>query len=286
MGCVTNKEQDIKQFNIKLPDSYNHTTIQTEADLPDFQDQFLQIGMQICNLGDFLPKVQEVYNELGELFQNIQGQYMLMPDQSIYFGQIVNGQRQGIGKQHWTKEGNLLEGTWIDNQLNGRARMIYPNGDYFIGNFLNNIANGLGKFVNSKKQVSGFWLNNKLNGEGNEIRKNGTIYRGQFSEGKIQGNGQFEYANKCIYRGSVYKGKMHGKGELIFNDNTRYIGEFKANCIQGRGNYQANVSIEGWFHSKYENQTLFIYFFASETPVLIDSQYCTLIEKQLEQFFD
>ncbi|CAD8121332.1 unnamed protein product [Paramecium sonneborni] len=286
MGCVTNKEQDIKQFNIKLPDSYNHTTIQTEADLPDSQDQFLQIGMQVCSLGDFLPKVYEVYNELGELFQNIQGQYLLMPDQSIYFGQIVNGQRQGIGKQHWPKEGNLLEGTWIDNQLNGRARMIYPNGDYFVGNFLNNIANGLGKFVNSKKQVSGFWLNNKLTGEGTEIRKNGTIYKGQFSEGKIQGIGQFEYANKCIYRGNVCKGKMHGKGELIFNDNTRYIGEFKSNCIQGRGNYEATVSIAGWFHSKFENQTLFIYFFHSETPVLLDSQNCTLIEKKLEQFFD
>ncbi|CAD8072397.1 unnamed protein product [Paramecium primaurelia] len=286
MGCAINKGQDIKQFNIKLPDSHNLTSNQTEADLPNSEEQFLQIGMNRYGLGDFLPKVQEVYNKLGELQQNIQGQYLLLPDQSIYFGSVVNGKREGVGKQHWPKEGNLLEGTWIDNQLNGRARMIYPNGDYFIGNFRNNIASGMGLFVTSKKQVQGFWLNNKLTGEGTEIRKNGTIYKGQFNEGKIQGQGQFEYANKCIYKGSVVKGKMHGKGELIFNDNTRYIGEFKANSIQGRGNYQASIQVSGWFHSKFDNKTLFIYFFRSETRILDESQHCTLIEKKLEQFFD
>lgn len=50
----------------------------------------------------------------------------------------------------------------------------------FDGNFVNNVANGIGKFVNSRKEVKGFWLNNKLIGEGTEIRKNGTIYTGQF----------------------------------------------------------------------------------------------------------
>lgn len=48
----------------------------------------------------------------------------------------------------------------------------------FDGNFVNNVANGIGKFVNSRKEVRGFWLNNKLIGEGTEIRKNGTIYVG------------------------------------------------------------------------------------------------------------
>lgn len=48
----------------------------------------------------------------------------------------------------------------------------------FDGNFINNIANGMGKFCNSRKEVSGLWLNNKLTGEGTEIRKNGTVYKG------------------------------------------------------------------------------------------------------------
>lgn len=45
--------------------------------------------------------------------------------------------RHGIGRQHWLNEGNYLEGynvisyvrTWVDDKANGKARMIYPNGD-------------------------------------------------------------------------------------------------------------------------------------------------------------
>ncbi|CAD8211447.1 unnamed protein product [Paramecium pentaurelia] len=286
MGCVSTKDQHIKQFNIKLPDSINQTTLQTDLDLSDSLDQYMQIGMNLSSIGELHPKVQLVHQELGDLFPNLQGQYLLMPDQSIYFGQTLNGKRNGQGKQHWQKEGNLLEGIWIDNQLNGRARMIYPNGDYFDGNFVNNVANGIGKFVNSRKEVRGFWLNNKLIGEGTEIRKNGTIYTGQFQDGKIHGQGKFEFANGCVYKGNVQKGKMHGNGELIFYDNTRYVGEFRNNCIQGRGIYEASIPIHGWFHSKYENQTIFLYFFRQETPVLVDNQDCTLIQKQLSTFFD
>ncbi|CAD8126598.1 unnamed protein product [Paramecium sonneborni] len=286
MGCIQQKDHHMKQFNIKLPDSINQTTLLTDLDLSDSQDQYLQIGINLSSIGELHPNVQKVYEELGDLFPNLQGQYLMMPDQSIYFGQISNGKRNGQGKQHWQREGNFMEGTWIDNQLNGRARMIYPNGDYFDGNFVNNMANGQGKFVNQRKEMRGFWFNNKLIGEGTEIRKNGTIYVGQFQDGKIHGQGKFEFANGCVYKGNLHKGKMHGNGELIFNDNSRYIGEFRNNCIQGRGIYEANYPIHGWFHSKYENQTLFLYFFRQEIPVQFNQHDCTLIQKQLDTFFD
>lgn len=114
---------------------------------------------------------------------------------------------------------------------------IFISYSSFEGGFINNLANGQGKFVNPRKEVSGVWLQNKLNGNGQEIRHNGTIYNGQFVDGKINGFGTFKWANGCVYKGEVSKGKMHGHGTLTFPDLSSYTGEFKFSNIQGKGVY-------------------------------------------------
>lgn len=54
--------------------------------------------MNVTGLGEFNPKVSEVYEQLGELFPDLEGQYLLMPDHSIYYGEVFNSKRHGRGK--------------------------------------------------------------------------------------------------------------------------------------------------------------------------------------------
>lgn len=49
---------------------------------------------------------------------------------SRYYGQFSNAMRNGLGKQVW-EDFTLYEGFWEDDQINGRGRMINPNGDVY-----------------------------------------------------------------------------------------------------------------------------------------------------------
>ncbi len=47
--------------------------------------------------------------------------------------------------------------------LNGFARIFYTNGDYYTGEFKDNVRHGKGKHIyKSGKIMDGLWLNNKL----------------------------------------------------------------------------------------------------------------------------
>ena len=47
---------------------------------------------------------------------------------------------------YWS-DGSKYEGTFKDDQISGKGRLIHPKGDYYEGEFENNKANGLGKYV-------------------------------------------------------------------------------------------------------------------------------------------
>ena len=61
------------------------------------------------------------------------------------FAGILYGERKGYGR-HLVVENNLriLEGHFTKNKLGGKGRIIYNNGSYYIGEVLNNTANGQG----------------------------------------------------------------------------------------------------------------------------------------------
>ena len=64
------------------------------------------------------------------------------PNMGIYIGQILNGSRHGVGRLILSEpkdtRNTLAEGQFKNNCLNGYGRMIYGNGSYYQGQFLNN----------------------------------------------------------------------------------------------------------------------------------------------------
>jgi len=53
-----------------------------------------------------------------------------------------------------------------DNVICRKARIIYPNGDYFEGDVDNNKANGKGKLVEGKTSYKGSFKDNLQHGMG------------------------------------------------------------------------------------------------------------------------
>ncbi|CAD8062620.1 unnamed protein product [Paramecium primaurelia] len=195
-------------------------------------------------------KIRQLYQDLGPVY-DINDNYEIrnFDDDSCYFGQVENDQKNGTGILVWSSIGNILDGIWVNNELNGFCRMIYSNGDIFESEFKFGKANGFGVFQTKSKVVKGLWKNNVLNGEGQEIRRDGQKYYGQFEDGQKNGKGIIYYKDGCKYEGEISKNKINGKGILVWNDSSYYEGEFSNGIINGSGIYVSGngQSLSGYF---------------------------------------
>ena len=55
---------------------------------------------------------------------------ILMQDGTKFIGELMNGVRNGQGKQVWPDH-SLYEGYWSNDKANAKGRMIHPNGEYY-----------------------------------------------------------------------------------------------------------------------------------------------------------
>ena len=67
----------------------------------------------------------------------------------------------------------------------GKGKVIFYDGSYYIGQFKNDLFNGKGIYYtkNGKIILKGEWLNGKIEGYGRENFKEGRYYEGQFKNG-------------------------------------------------------------------------------------------------------
>jgi hypothetical protein len=97
-------------------------------------------------------------------------------------------------KQVW-RDGTIIEGRYEHGKFNGFGRIIHSNGDYYIGNFVNNLAEGNGTF----ESATGYYYQGEfetntphgtnialnLIGIGSYYNTNGESYSGDFIKGKM-----------------------------------------------------------------------------------------------------
>lgn len=197
-----------------------------------------------------------------------------LADGSIYVGQwatISSGLiRQGQGKLYM-KDGGFIEGYWQAGKPHLLARCLFPNGDYYEGEFIQGQRSGSGQLLTFDNSLTykGQWAYNKRNGTGREAVQDviyegnflndaktgrgkfqwadGSWYEGDLLNGEIEGEGEYRWSDGRWYKGQWKEGKMHGNGELNTADGKRYVGEFVMDKREGRGVYK-------WGNNTYDGE--------------------------------
>ncbi|CAK56847.1 unnamed protein product (macronuclear) [Paramecium tetraurelia] len=211
-------------------------------------------------------EIRQIYDSLGPLYDvNPKYQIIQQNDGSVYFVQGDGSRKIGTGVQIWPEQGNVLDGNWDNDQLEGYCRMVYSNKDIyqliikvisFEYLFKQGRANGFGLFQTSEKTVKGIWIDNNLSGEGQEFRKDGQRYYGQFQDGQKNGQGIIYFKDGYKYEGELRKNLADGSGTMIWSDCSYYDGEFRLGVIKGRGVYLSGngYSLMGYFKEEAQKE--------------------------------
>jgi hypothetical protein len=76
--------------------------------------------------------------------------------------------KNGHGKQMWP-DGTSYVGHWQEDRMHGQGSIVYSNQDEYTGEFLNNKANGFGKYTKgggNGEMYEGFLKEDQPHGQG------------------------------------------------------------------------------------------------------------------------
>lgn len=91
-----------------------------------------------------------------------------------------------------------------------------PNGDVYIGEWLDGKKDGQGKMTYSNGDVyDGEWKDDKINGKGKITYSDGSIYEGELKDDKYNGQGKYTWPDGYVYEGEWKDDKRNGYGKLI-----------------------------------------------------------------------
>ncbi|PJZ84678.1 hypothetical protein CH366_12140 [Leptospira harrisiae] len=120
-----------------------------------------------------------------------------------------------------------------ENCRNGKFQVQYENGDYFDGDFFEDVKHGSGIYKYS----------------------NGDIFEGEYQFGYKEGKGIYRYANGDQFIGVYQKGKRNGFGKYRFSDGLILEGNWENNELQGQSrivNAKGSLVLEGiWKNSRW-----------------------------------
>jgi hypothetical protein len=137
--------------------------------------------------------------------------------------------------------GDVYDGSWSDNNKNGKGIMTYANRDVYDGSWLDN-KHELGVMTYANGDVyDGSWLDNKHE-LGVMTYANGDVYDGSWSDNNKDGRGKMTYANSDVYDGFWSADKMHGSGSMTDFDTgiTKTVTCDKGNCNENILSRMAN----------------------------------------------
>ena len=109
------------------------------------------------------------------------------------------------------------KGEWKKGAMHGKGILKEAWGDIFVGNFIENKANGFGR--------TDVLMNGEYTG----------YYEGEFKNDLPHGKGVLEEFGRLIYEGEFAEGYPNGKGSMEWYDGTKYIGDFKEFESHGTG---------------------------------------------------
>ena len=108
------------------------------------------------------------------------------PDGSLYEGEYrkLDGEVKRHGRGRFTDGAEVYEGAWVEDVLDGCAKITYATGAVYEGDLKDSRYHGSGKYVwTDGAAYEGAWQNGKMHGEGVFQGPDGVEWRGTFRNG-------------------------------------------------------------------------------------------------------
>ncbi|XP_074074791.1 MORN repeat-containing protein 1 isoform X2 [Macrotis lagotis] len=156
---------------------------------------------------------------------------------SPYRGSVRRMVRDGFGQYLYQNTFFRYEGEWKDGKKHGHGKLLFKDGSYYEGEFVDGEIIGKGQryWSSSGNTYSGEFFLGELQGHGIMMYKDGGKYEGEFSHGAREGHGTLIDKNGQFYQGSFHENKKHGVGQMTFNNGDTYDGDWVRDRQQGRG---------------------------------------------------
>lgn len=150
------------------------------------------------------------------------------------------------------------EGEFVKGFPNGKVKIVFVNGDVYMGMVKNGIPHGKGTFINDSGTLEANFEEGVAQGYGIFSGKNGERYEGEYRDGLKHGSGKLYFANGDIYEGDFVENEPHGDGELTRSDGSCLTGTWhcgnppeEAVIKYGDGTYfEGSTNSEGERHGK------------------------------------
>ena len=101
------------------------------------------------------------------------------------------------------KSHQIVEGQWKNGKIHGYGHILFPDGNYYIGDFIDGFKDGQGIFTwHNGNKYTGYWEKNRMHGQGIFLHaKNKAEFKGFFTNGNANCSSlskeQREKAIKC-----------------------------------------------------------------------------------------
>lgn len=218
-----------------------------------------------------------------------------------YIGQLLDGARHGYGvclKQDrtvvtgtWDKNiqhsetvvycpsGMQIKGYCIDNRLDRKVQMTWPDGSSYTGDLEDRLRHGKGTFTwpdgSSYKGgwvgdnedgygelrapdgsiiFEGIWVGGLKHGAGTSYLENGLIMKCDYQNGEAILPGEYEKPNEWTFTGTIVDGQRVGEGHCKWANGCEYKGSWLSDKRHGIGEYTSGDSLVTYFGNWSDDQ--------------------------------
>ena len=140
----------------------------------------------------------EYFGDVLDFKKNGKGEE-ICKDEYKYVGDFSNDMKHGFGKLEFFESGEIYEGQFDKDEINGKGKYIWNNGEEYEGDFVKGIKHGKGiyKWPDGCK-YEGDYNNGIRQGKGKYIWEDGRVFKGMFLDGKPNGKGKIYFKGKAI----------------------------------------------------------------------------------------
>ncbi|NXS92612.1 MORN3 protein, partial [Jacana jacana] len=153
--------------------------------------------------------------------------------------------KSGLRHTVYAINGDYYTGEWLDNLKHGKGIQVWTRaGAIYSGDWKFGKRDGYGSYSildpgtkEYKKVYAGWWKNDKKCGHGVTFYSGMERYEGEWSSGLRSGWGRMYYQDGSVYEGQWLEDRPGGQGMLRLSNENRYEGGWKDGKKHGPGKF-------------------------------------------------